>query len=1062
MRKTYQFSLFGAGSGKGLLFGTGVLSQYLDDHKATVIPDEERRLAQLSGWLSALGQTRAKEASLEQRFLQDVFCGVLGYRLYPSHDQVASLYPKPPSEVTHIQRTPDGMLGAFSSEEVLFSAALELKTPGTELDMPQARVSNETPIEQAFFYGESILGVRWVLVSDMQVIRLYSVDSRTEYEEFDLRKCVSEEQAASSTFRRLYFLLHHDFLIGTTEGIAPVDSLYDKTTERQLAIRDSFYEAYYRIRADLYDGLRLASAQLAPVPSHQELLEATQRLLDRLLFIYYCEDHPQALIPQGTVKRATTAARQMAGPSPFKVYDQLKYLFHEVDKGSPLTSGLRLSAYNGELFKDHRIIDHVDLPDTLHDKRYIIDLDGFPRIIFGVWGLHEFDFWKELNEHLLGHIFEESLSDLERLGSPNQQSAAEKINERKANGIYYTAYVLSDFLSRGAIHSLLNDEAPISSGVGADLEASLQKRMSKLLSMRILDPACGSGAFLVSAYREMLEEYWRIRALNDSIPTRTAAATLFTSAARNDQATLLRSCLFGSDRLPQAVEIAKLALWLRSAQKGEKVADLGGNLIVADSLDVEAFFARLGAAPASFDLLIGNPPWGGHVAPEVRERALAALGITDEGWDSWELFVLLALRALREGGRLAFVLPDSLFYPNKARLRELLFHNAVVEKVYNLGPDWFGRHVRMGTVVLQARRGVATSDAQMRCGVVSGVLRTKAIQGQIPLRQIEAQRSRLVPVQRSLTSPTYEIEVFRGVRDDQLMAVMANNATPLMDLCDRARGEEMNKAGLAWICPSCLSPTTPGEKDKILGYKNKICPKCGHLLTPRSVSKFNLISTDLSDRSGSLVPFIDGDDVNHRYQHVVPEKWLNTSISGWTYKDPVIYSPPKILVRQAGLGVVATIDRTDSRCPQSMYIYKLKRNVEEMGLSLEFVLAALVSRTMAYYVFKRFSEVDPAKAHAKLTHRRLSELPIPKVDLSKPREKSLHETICEDVNSILERRAILGGVEDRRIELALRELWGLSGDDGAYINREFIDLPTSQVIQDLFPAGVVQAAGMAG
>jgi hypothetical protein len=1053
VRKTYQFSLFSSGTGKGLLFGSGVLGQYLDETRTKAVPDEQRRAKLLRSWLDGIKTSGATEASLESKFLGDVLVGVLGYKLYPSHGETASIFAKPPAKYTRIGRTPDAVLGAFSADVFQFSAVLELKTPGSDLDLPQAREGNETPVEQGFFYGRSILGVRWVLVSDMQTIRLYSVGSQSEYEEFDLRLCVDADGVATDQFRRLHFLLHHQYLVLGHEA-APVALVYAKSTEQQIAIRDSFYEAYYAIRTDLFEAVKRGSEALPQTPNRDDLLQATQRLLDRMLFIYYCEDHPESLIPHDTVKRVADAARTLPGGSDNKVYTSLKQLFREVDAGSPPASGVRVAGYNGELFKDHPIIDHIDLPDSLHDRRYIVNEGvGGRRVIRGVWGLDVFDFWSELNEHLLGHIFEESLSDLEQLGLSTQQSVAEKLRERKANGIFYTAYVLSDFLSAGAIRSILDERAPVAGNTPKELAKSLQARLDALITLRILDPACGSGAFLVSAYRELVEEYWRVRALLETVGQGKKRGSLFDDTASQDQANLLRSSLFGADILPQAVEIAKLALWLRSARKGEKVANLGGNIVAGDSLDIGSFFDRLHSSPGSFDLVIGNPPWGAELSAGVKRRAVEALGLPDADWDSWELFVLLGLRALKVGGRLSFVVPDSLLYPSKSRLRKLLLEHATIEKVHNLGPEWFGTQVRMGTVVLQVRRGPVTPGAEALCALLTGVLRTQAIQGKLPLTQVEAQRSRKIPVDRIVASPTFEIEVFRGTEDDVLMAQMEATGVLLQDLCTRTRGEEINKAGLVWVCPSCLTPTTPGEKRKGGAYHPKTCPECGYMLREEMVQTQSLVR-DSKPVGAGYVTFIDGDDVNRRYVRVVPKKWLKTDLSGWSYKGQAIYTPPKILVRQAGVGVVATLDTTDSWCPQSVYVYKVKAERQAEGYAHEFVLGALLSRAMAYYVFKRFSEVDPAKAHAKLTHERLGTLPIPRVDFADKQQRQLHDRVVESVTKLLDGGAVLGGTEDRAVEQALRQLWGLTGENGAYINREFSDLPESQVIRDLFPEGV--------
>ena len=94
---------------------------------------------------------------------------------------------------------------------------------------------------------------------------------------------------------------------------------------------------------------------------------------------------------------------------------------------------------------------------------------------------------------------------------------------------------------------------------------------------------------------------------------------------------------------------------------------------------------------------------------------------------------------------------------------------------------------------------------------------------------------------------------------------------------------------------------------------------------------------------GEAVTFIDGDDIHRRYETVRPRKWLRLNVPGWTYKEQDIYHPPKILVRQAGVGICATLDKTGSRCPQSVYVYQLRNAETRKGYRHEFILGALLS-----------------------------------------------------------------------------------------------------------------------
>ena len=1040
------------------LFNARVLAQFLDDKRTSLIPNSESRLRALSQWVGTLpakGQ-HSKEGSLEQGFNQKILVETLGYSLYPSHD--ATAWAKAPSDVTGIAGEPDVILGDFTKgSDPSISIVVELKPPGTPFDAPQSRPGRKTPAEQAFDYAESILGVRWVLVSDMRYIRLYSVESKTDFELFDLTACIDTDLKANDQFKKLFFLLHREFLIDGGRS-SPTSRLLTKSLDRQLRIRDSFYGGYYEIRSDLLSAVESAANEQGTHLAREEVLEATQRLLDRMLFLYYTEDHPDRLIPPETVKTVTEAARRLPGSNPHRVYDSLKALFAEVDQGSPLTSGIRISAYNGELFKRHSIIDEINLPDTLHDKLYHVrEPDGHFRTIEGVWGLHGFDFWQELNEHLLGHIFEESLSDIPALVASEQPQLSDKLAQRRRWGIYYTNQILSDFLVTNALRDILQEHAARHERDGFSAGDALDAQLQRLATLRIVDFACGSGAFLVSSYRELYSEHARLSAALQELRRASDASQLDLDSFDQSLhlARLLRQSLYGADLLPQAVEIAKLALWLRSARKGERVADLSQNIVVADSLNVADVLSKMNSAPATFDLVVGNPPWGGEVNPETYASVCESLSLPAQPkWDSWELFLALAMYALRDGGRLALVLPDTIFSPDKRRIRQLLLENTAVERLHNLGPDWFGKNVRMATVVLQARKGARLVPSDITSVLLTGSLRRQAIRGELQLRQIEARLARSIPQERCRQAPDYAIEIFRSRLDDEIIARIDSNSRPLSSLCQRARGEEMSKTGLLWECPSCLRLTTPGSKKKGGGYEPKGCPICGLTLTNDTVRSAHLVLAPSDPSSIASAPYVDGDDISHRYMRVQPKKRIRLDVVGWPYKDARLYQPPKILIRQAGVGLCAVLDETEARCPQSVYIYRIKPEWLEKGYSHEFLLGCLLSRTMAYYVFKRFAEVDPARPHAKLTHARLEALPIPSVDFGSARASKAYETIVQGVAPLLSGNARIGGSEDLAIESALRELWALSPEDGAAINKELSQLPSSQALRELFSSVV--------
>lgn len=680
----------------------------------------------------------------------------------------------------------------------------------------------------------------------------------------------------------------------------------------------AFRRAYALVHADLRAAIE-AGCSNAKIPATQdELAEAASRLLGRIVVLRTCKDRPNERLPA--------------------------------------------AGYPATLFEYDRILDEVDLSD----------LESI------AWGFPDYDFGTEVDGHLLGAIFEESLSE-------------SGLRTRKRDGIFYTSATLANFLAKSA------------------LDSWLESRVDGL-APRILDPACGAGAFLVSAAQ------W----LHDSGEP--------------------SSRLFGADRLAQALEVAELAVWMQSQAQA--------TLTPGDSLDVERLFASLRVQPGTFDLVIGNPPWGAEIDPRRRHDACAQLGLLNpDTLDTWEIFVALGLHALRPGGRLAFVLPDTLFSPEKAATRQLLVEQTTIEKLHALGPDWFGSKVRMGTVVVQARKGAPTASDHYCALLLHGEYRRQAIAGELPLAQLEARFARRIPQARSV-GPDFSLEIFRDPRDDELLHTMLAKSVPLASVCVRARGEEMAKSGLVWRCRSCAGLNNPGTKAKGGGFQPTRCKPCGLELTQTSVDVVHLVTPQVP--SGRADAFLDGDDLPGRYQPATPSRWIGLD-TGFKLKAADIYVGPKILIRQAGVGVAATLDYSNARCPQSVYVYRV--NPEHDAWGNEYVLAVLLSRAMAYCVFKHFGEVDPARAHAKLTHARLADLPIPTIDPANPRHQRLLQQLREDVRALLG-GAALGGREDWRIEAAIRELYGLTPAESATIDAELQSLPPSQALEQLFPTPI--------
>ena len=196
--------------------------------------------------------------------------------------------------------------------------------------------------------------------------------------------------------------------------------------------------------------------------------------------------------------------------------------------------------------------------------------------------------------NILGHIFEQSLSDLEELNAAidNQQFDYNQ-SKRKKDGIFYTPEYITQFIVEQTLGKIcldkkqalgLNEEIRLPEKIKKKLNKEEQNLLDRLyqyrnflLELKIIDPACGSGAFLNQALEYLIKEhkfidYYRRVLENESL------------GLYDIEISILENNLYGVDINADAVEIAKLSLWLRTAQKGRKLTDLSNNIICANSL----------------------------------------------------------------------------------------------------------------------------------------------------------------------------------------------------------------------------------------------------------------------------------------------------------------------------------------------------------------------------------------------------------------------------------------------------------------------------------------------
>jgi hypothetical protein len=574
-----------------------------------------------SGRLAELNETQ-----MQGDFLAEVFGDALGYVGFSEGRDVWHREQHCPID----GETPDAILGFFrQSEERRPLAVIELK--GSKVHLDRDRSNGRTAVGQCWDYlVNTPPECRWGVVSNIVSFRLYERSStKRVYEHFTLQSLRTFE-----TFKQFYVLfqrqgLIEESLLGPPRAVA----LLKKSAERQRKVGDDLYNAYSDNRTALIQYLhkKLNHPQ-------DKAIEMAQRLLDRILFIAFCED--RELLPEHTIPNAYSVAgfRDVTNPR----WKSFKALFRFIDKGS---EGHGIPRYNGGLFEEHAV-DELELPDD--------PWTNFFRTV------SKYDFADEVNLDVLGHLFERSITELEKFKETGLFGDAEKASryasmpqsvKRKQLGTYYTPPELTGRIVHYTVEELIAERFAAAAvefgvpqkeadrGIAPDDPGYWRRCLTILRNLKIVDPACGSGAFLFQAYNVLEQRYHEVighlepagQELADQIP-----------------AFILQENLYGVDLSPEAVEITQLALWIRSASRGQLLAKLSDNIVHGNSLvhdpavhpdgfdwrqrfpevfvpsptgrgqgegcspDVPSPTGRgqgEGVREPGFDCVIGNPPW---------------------------------------------------------------------------------------------------------------------------------------------------------------------------------------------------------------------------------------------------------------------------------------------------------------------------------------------------------------------------------------------------------------------------------------------------------------------
>jgi hypothetical protein len=652
------------------------------------------RVAAFKGWADSIASKRVaslKETELHGPFME-LMIKALGYTGPVGSDTYSIT-----QEKAIVQGSVDLALGTFTHDERKIIAPFELKGADTKnLDAIMSGRA-KTPVDQAWEYATNNVGTKWVLVSNYLEIRLYSYgEGRQVYETFDLSKLHEPAEYA-----RVQLLLSaENLLTGRTL------ELLEESRRENKDITNRLYEDYKALRSDLIGEVRRERPDLDPLLA----IRTGQTILDRILFIAFAED--TGLLPARILESAFETTNAFA-PAP--VWTNFQGLFTAIDLGSP---PLKVPRYNGGLFAPNDIINALSMPDHI--------CEGFKR-------LSEYDFASEISVTVLGHIFEQSIADVEQLQAEARGEVVEAkkatgtSGRRKRDGVVYTPDYIARFIveqtlgthCREIFGELLSDHAKKGATPDDDPIAWKNDKAEKIFwrgyrdrisKLRIVDPACGSGVFLVMAFDWLKAELTRINMRLEAL----GEGALFEVDSE-----ILTHNLFGVDVNEESVEIAKLSLWIKTARHGKVLDSLDDNFRVGDSLIEDSSYAYRSHGfvwkeafkeifdEGGFDIVLGNPPYVRQellkdLKPWLQGRFEVYHGVAD----LYAYFFERGLRILKPGGRMGYISSSTFFKTGSgAPLRDYLRTKATLETVVDFGDHQIFEGVTTYPAILTFRNG---------------------------------------------------------------------------------------------------------------------------------------------------------------------------------------------------------------------------------------------------------------------------------------------------------------------------------------------------------------------
>jgi type I restriction-modification system DNA methylase subunit len=863
-----------------------------------------------------------KEEEYQSGFLDALFVRVFGYTLNPEPDFNLVLEKK---SVTDATKSDGAILG---NGEVI--AVIELKDTNT--------TDLEKVTTQAFGYKHKHKNCVYVITSNFEKLRFYINDS-VEHLEFNLFQTTEDD------FKVIWLCLAKRNLLSDLPLKVKQQSLVEEGV-----ITKKLYSDYSQFKKELFNDISKRNSQY----NRMDLFKKTQKLLDRFLFILFAED--RLLLPPNFIIKITEDWEKLqALRIEQSLYERFKLYFQDLNEGNNKED---IFAYNGGLFEPDEILDSITIDDTILEK--------------GVLQLSSYDYNTDVDVNILGHIFEHSLSEIEEMQAELQGIVVDRNKtRRKKEGVFYTPRYITKYMVDSSLGALceqkkmelkiVEDDYIAQKFKTSEAEGKRKKKLLKtldvystwLLHLTICDPACGSGAFLNAALEFLITEHRYV----DELTKKLLGYSLPLSWTPND---ILEHNLFGVDINEEAVEIARLSLWLRTASKERKLSNLSENIKCGNSLIDDLFIDPNKAfnweqefpevfATGRFDVVIGNPPYVDIKAlpKDIVDYLFTLFESANNRINLFAVFIERALSILKKKGVFSFIIPSALLTQESYKdLRRILLANTQLKGIVRLPNESFGGgagDVKVDTIILTFQF-VKENDNEVEVLVYKGFDRINEISSLNTDQYLSVKQSDWASDEDHI----FRINVNEGISD--IISKIEPDTEKLIK------------------CAAFCLGLTPYDK-----YK-------GH--TPEQIA--NRVFHSTSKKDDTYKKLLAGNDVRRYFVEWGGEEWI--SYGDWlgAPREKRFFAEKRILVKQI-------IDWTDKRIwaaltDEELYNTQNAFNlIAKPGYEPEYLIAIINSRLMSFYLRKKFLE-EYKDRFQKILIKDCKEFPIKRIssDAQKP------------------------------------------------------------------------------